>query len=105
MVDLETDRLEPLTKSRAIEATKLIDSLHDQGVRGGAPGAPVDVPPSVRRIAQCLIGYEYSRLASPAPFERYEEAVYIKRMTNVMGHDFGIPIYVVSPLRLEGISV
>ena len=39
VVDLESDRLEPLTKSRAIEATKLIDSLCDWGVRGGAPGA------------------------------------------------------------------
>ena len=105
VVDLETDRLEPLTESRAVEATKLIDSLYDWGVRGGAPGAPVDVPPKIRRIAQCLIGYKYSRSASPAPFESFEEAVYIKQMAEVMGHEFGMPIYVVSPLRLEGISV
>jgi len=105
VIDLDTDRLEPLTKSRAIEATKLIDSLYDWGVRGGAPGAPVDISPRMRRIAQCLIGYEYSRSASAAPFESYEEAVYIKRMAAVMGEGFGIPIYVVSPLRFEGISV
>ena len=105
VVDLESDRLEPLTKSRAVEATKLIDSLYDWGVRGGAPRAPVDVPPKIRRIAQCLIGYKYSRSASPTPFESYKEAVYIKRMAEVMGQDFEIPIYVVSPLRLEGISV
>jgi trimethylamine:corrinoid methyltransferase-like protein len=104
-IDLETDQLEPLTKSRAIEATKLVDSLHDWGVRGGAPGAPIDVPPRIRRISQCLIGYEYSRSASPAPFESYEEAVYIKRMAEVMGQGFEIPIYVVSPFRLEGISL
>ena len=105
IIDLETDRLEPLTRSRAIEATKLIDSLYDWGVRGGAPGAPIDVPPRIRRIAQCLIGYEYSRSASPAPFESYDEAVYIKRMAEIMGQGFEIPIYVVSPLRLEGISL
>ena len=105
MIDLETDRLEPLTRNRVIEATKLIDSLYDWGVRGGAPRPPTDVPPRIRRIAQCLIGYEYSRSASPAPFESYEEAVYIKRMAEVMGHGFEIPIYVVSPLRLEGISL
>ncbi len=105
VIDLETDQLAALTKSRAIEATKLIHSLYDWGVRGGAPGAPVDLPPKMRRIAQCLIGYMYSRSASAAPFESYEEAVYIKRMAEVMGEGFGIPIYVVSPLRLEGISL
>jgi len=105
VIDLDTDRLEPLTESRAIEATKLVDSLYDWGVRGGAPGAPVDIPPRMRRIAQCLVSYEYSRSASAAPFETYEEAVYIKRMAEVMGEGFGIPIYVVSPLRFEGISV
>jgi len=105
IIDLETDRLEPLTTTRAVEATKLIDSLYDWGVRGGAPGAPTDAPPGIRRIAQCLIGYEYSRSASPAPFESYEEAVYIKRMAEVMGQGFEIPIYVASPLRLEGISL
>ncbi|MGQ9515468.1 MAG: trimethylamine methyltransferase family protein [Thermoproteota archaeon] len=105
ILDLETDRIEPLTKDRLIEATKLIDSLYEWGVRGEAPGAPVDIPPKLRRIAQCMIGYEYCRSARPAPFESYEEAVYIKRMAEVMGHSFGIPIYVVSPLRLEGISV
>ncbi|MFB0503791.1 MAG: hypothetical protein ACETWE_08160, partial [Candidatus Bathyarchaeia archaeon] len=88
VIDLETDRLEPLTRSRAIEATKLIDSLHDWGVRGGAPGAPIDVPPRIRRITQCLIGYEYSRSALPAPFESHEEAVYIKRMAEIMGQGF-----------------
>ncbi len=105
IVDLETDRIEPLTTDRLIEATKLIDSLYDWGVRGEAPGAPVDIPPRLRRIAQCMIGYKYCRSAGPAPFESYEEAVYIKRMAEVMDQSFGIPIYVVSPLRLEGISV
>ncbi|MBO3802393.1 MAG: trimethylamine methyltransferase family protein [Candidatus Brockarchaeota archaeon] len=105
IVDLETDKIEPLTTDKLIEAAKLVDSLYDWGVRGEAPGAPVDVPPKLRRVAQCMIGYEYCRSAGPAPFESYEEAVYIKRMAEAMGQGFGIPIYVVSPLRLEGISV
>lgn len=105
VIDLETNRAEPLTTERAIEATKLIDSLYDWGVRGEAPGGPVDAPPKLRRILQCKIGYEYCRSAGHAPFEGYEEAVYIKRMAEVMGHSFGMEIYVISPLRLEGISV
>lgn len=105
MVDLDTDAIKPLTTEKLIEATKLIDSLYDWGVRGGAPGAPVDVPPKLRRIAQCLIGYTYSRSAGPAPFESYEEAIYIKRMADTMGHGFGVDVYVISPLRLEGISL
>jgi len=104
IVDLETDTVKPLTTEKLVEATKLIDSLYEWGVRGGAPGAPVDVPPKLRRVTQCLIGYTYSRSAAPAPFESYEEAIYIKRMADVMGHSFGLDIYVVSPLRLEGIS-
>ncbi|MEM2164033.1 MAG: trimethylamine methyltransferase family protein, partial [Candidatus Bathyarchaeia archaeon] len=105
IVDLETDTVKPLTTEKLVEATKLIDSLYEWGVRGGAPGAPVDVPPKLRRVTQCLIGYTYSRSAAPAPFESYEEAIYIKRMADVMGHSFGLDIYVVSPLRLEGISL
>ncbi|MEM3547213.1 MAG: trimethylamine methyltransferase family protein [Candidatus Bathyarchaeia archaeon] len=105
IVDLETDTIKPLTTEKLVEATKLTDSLYEWGVRGGAPGAPVDVPPKLRRVAQCLIGYTYSRSAGPAPFESYEEAVYIKRMADVMGHGFGVDVYVISPLRLEGISL
>ncbi|MBS7617861.1 trimethylamine methyltransferase family protein, partial [Candidatus Bathyarchaeota archaeon] len=105
IVDLETDTIKPLTTEKLVEATKLTDSLYEWGVRGGAPGAPVDIPPKLRRIAQCLIGYTYSRSAGPAPFESYEEAVYIKRMADVMGHGFGVDVYVISPLRLEGISL
>jgi len=105
VIDLETNRAVPLTTDRLIEATKLIDSLYDWGVRGEAPGAPIDIPPKLRRILQCKIGYEYCRSAGHAPFESYEEAVYIKRMAEVMGQGFGIEIYVISPLRLEGISV
>jgi len=105
IIDVETGHVEPLTTSRLIDATKFIDSLHDYGVRGGAPGAPVDVHPRLRRILQCLIGYTFSRSAGPAPFESYEEAFYIKRMAEVMEQPFGVDIYVVSPLRLEGISL
>jgi len=105
VIDLETNRAEPLTTDRAIEATKLIDSLYDWGVRGEAPGGPIDVPPKLRRILQCKIGYEYCRSAGHAPFESYEEAAYIKRMAEVMGQGFGMEIYVISPLRLEGISL
>lgn len=105
IVDLETDQIEPLTTERLIEATKLVDSLYEWGVRGGATGAPVDVSPKLRRVAQCMVGYERSCSARPAPFERYEEAIYIKKMAEVMGHGLGIDIYVISPLRLGGISV
>lgn len=77
IIDLNTDRIEPLTRDRLIEATKLIDSLYDWGVRGGALGAPVDVPPKLRRVVQCLIGHEYSRSAGPAPFQSLERSLYL----------------------------
>jgi len=105
IIDLETDKLRPLTTKDAIDATKLIDSLYDWGLRGGAPGAPQDVSPNYRRILQCKIGYEYSRSASCAPFENYVEAEYIRRMANAIGQKFYLDVYVVSPLRLEGVSV
>jgi len=105
ILDLETDELRPLSTKDVIDATKLIDSLYDWGVRGGAPGAPQDVPPNLRRVLQCKIGYEYSRSASYAPFENYVEAEYIRRMAKVIGQKFNVDVYVVSPLRLEGVSV
>jgi len=105
ILDLETDKLRPLTTNDLIIATKLIDSLYDWGVRGGAPGAPQDISPNLSRILQCKIGYEYSRSADYAPFENYTEAEYIRRMARVVGQKFYADVYVVSPLRLEGISV
>ena len=105
IIDLETDKLRHLTTRDVVDATKLIDSLYEWGLRGGAPGAPQDVSPNLRRVLQCKIGYEHSRSAEPAPYEDFQEAEYIRRMAKVMGQKFYIPIYIVSPLRLEGISV
>jgi len=105
ILDLETDKLRPLTTDDLIDSTKLIDSLYDRGVRGGAPGAPQDVPTHLSRILQCKIGYEYSRSADYAPFENYVEAEYMRRMANAIGQKFCMDVYIVSPLKLEGVSV
>lgn len=105
ILDTETDRPRPLTTEDVVDAAKLIDSLYDWGVRGGTPGAPQDVPANLRRILQCKIGYEYSRSASRAPFENYVEAEYIRQMAKAVGQKFYVDVYVVSPLRLEGVSL
>jgi len=87
ILDLETDKLRPLTTRDVIDSTKLVDSLYDWGVRGGTPGAPQDVPPHLRRVLQCKIGYEGSRSASYAPFENYIEAKYIRQMAKMLVKD------------------
>jgi len=112
ILDPETDEIRPLTTQDLIASTKLIDSLYDWGVRGTTPGAPQDVPPGLDRILQCKIGYEYSRTASHRsgshtgpPFENYYQAKYIQRMAEALGQKMHFNVYVISPLKLEGMSI
>jgi len=105
--DLDTGAVVPFTSESLIEMTKLMDSLAGEGVYGAPPGIPTDVPPDLQPVAQYRIAATYSRLgATPVDPTSAKTVNYLLDMAEVMGRPItGLPVYVVSPLRLGGESL
>lgn len=105
--DLETDRLVPLTVARVVEAAKLVDSLADRGVVGGAPGCPLDVAPELQSILQYKIQAENCRHGRrPVDPRQVRSLPYVMDMAEVLGRPLReLPVYIVSPLALGGESL
>jgi len=107
-VDMETDEVRPITTTDLIQYTKLIHAMNDAGypIAGSCPGFPQDVPPPLRPLAQYRIGAEYSKFGGSADIPSIPIAEYIREMQQVMGRTFfSLPLYMVSPLRLQGDSL
>ncbi len=106
VVDLETDAVRPITSADLVQATRLIDTLHDEAVSGHTPGFPQDVPPDLQALAEYKIGCQNTRwggsATAPASLACLE---HLYEMQTIMGHPFGLPLYVVSPLRIVGESL
>ncbi len=104
--DLSTDTLEPLTTDRLIEAAKFIDTMASRGVRGYAPGAPVDAAPELQAIVQYRIAAECCRDGRrPVEVRCPQSLPYVMDMAEALGHPYRWqPIYVVSPLTMGGDS-
>jgi len=107
-VDMETDEVRPITTADLIQYTKLIHAMSEAGypVSGSCPGFPQDMPPQLRPLAQYKIGAEYSKFGGTADIPSIPIAEYVREMEQVMGHtSFSLPLYIVSPLRLQGDSL
>jgi trimethylamine--corrinoid protein Co-methyltransferase len=104
--DLSTDTLEPLTTERLVEAAKFIDTMAARGVRGYAPGAPVDAAPELQPIVQYKVAAECCRHGRRPVEVRYPRSLpYVMDMAEALGHPYRWqPIYVVSPLTMGGDS-
>ncbi len=97
--------LRPMTTPVCIEMARLVDALHGRGVRGGTPGLPQDVAPQLREILAYKIGVEHSRTAAHVGVSGQRGAEIIYEMSRVSGLPFGLPVFVLSPLRIEGASI
>lgn len=105
IADADTGERRPLTESDVIEMARLSDALRDRDVLGGAPGAPQDLPPGLRSVAQYKISLEWSRSGHYAPVSSVREYRYIRAMAKAMGNEFHMECYLISPLRMEGNEV
>ena len=105
VLDALTDELRPMSTSDCIATAKLVDTLHEAGVMGGTPGLPQDVPVRLREILAYKIGCEYSRTCGRGDFTSVEAGDFIYRMAQAAGKPFALPVFVLSPLRIEGNSV
>jgi trimethylamine:corrinoid methyltransferase-like protein len=104
VTDWQGDGVRPMTEPDVIELTKLVDVLHDEGVRGSTPGVPQDAPPEVRDIRCFRIGAEHCREGGVINVSSLDSAEWLYRMAEVLGHGRGLAVFVVSPLRAEGVT-
>lgn len=105
VLDPATDELRPMTTDECVRSAMLVDRLHDRGVRGGTPGLPQDVPPQLREILAYRIGCEHSRTAAHVGVTSDRAAEIVYEMSQVVGMRFALPVFVLSPLRIDGQSI
>jgi len=100
---LATDEIAPFTTETLIEATKLVDTLAERGVRGYAPGIPADVPSDLEQLLQYKIAAQYCRDGKHHVEIRNARMLpYAMEMAEVLGNPVhGFDTYVVTPLRLN----
>lgn len=105
--DLDTEQLVPFTAERLAESAKLVDSLSDRGVHGGAPGCPQGMPTELQPIIQYRIQAQYCRHGRDPVDPRGPRALpYIMAMAEALGSPLrSLPVHVVSPLTLGGESL
>jgi trimethylamine--corrinoid protein Co-methyltransferase len=63
------------------------------------------VAPQLREILAYKIGVEHSRTAAHVGVSSQRGAEIIYEMSRVSGLEFGLPVFVLSPLRIEGASI
>ena len=92
VVDIETGAVRPMTTADCIQMGKLVDGLHDQGVKGGTPGMPQDVPVELQEVLAYKISCEQSRTSGHGGFTSLKVAETIERMAEVCGKEFCVPV-------------
>lgn len=104
-LDPRSGALRLMDTAACIETAKLVDALHAQGVRGGTPGLPQDVPPQLREILAFKIGCQHSRTAMHVGVSSAQSAKYVYEMGRAAGMPFHFPVFCLSPLRVEGETI
>jgi trimethylamine:corrinoid methyltransferase-like protein len=102
LADPAAGGIRSMNEADVIAMTRLVDALHDQGVRGSTAGVPQDVPPQVRDIRCFRIGAENCREGGYAPISSLQSAEWLYRLQDLMGQPRALDVFVVSPLRAEG---
>ena len=105
VADWKTGKVIPMLERDLIEMTRLVDVLHERGVRGSTPGSPQDIPVEIRDIHTFRIGAENCREGGLLPFSRPEVSEWIYRLMEVTGQEFKFEVFALNPLRLEGNSL
>lgn len=102
LLDPLTGELRPMSTADCIETAKLVDAMHGDGVLGGTPGMPQDVPLALRELLAFKIGCEHSRTAGGVGVTSVKVAEYACRMAEVLGTTLEMAVFALDPLRVEG---
>ncbi len=104
LADWRLGGVRPFTEMDVVELTKLVDVLHAQNVYGAAPGVPQDVPPEIRDVRCYQIGAKHSRSGGEATISTEASAEWLFRMEELMGKEKSMAVFLVSPMRAEGVT-
>jgi len=105
LADWREDRVRPFTERDVLELTKLVDVLHERMVCGSTPGMPQDLPTEIQAVRAYRIGAENCRSGGSVPVDSARVAEWIYRLMEVMGQRFGLGLYVVNPLKIDGDTI
>jgi trimethylamine--corrinoid protein Co-methyltransferase len=101
LADWRTGQVRPMTTEDAIGMARLVDVLHDRGVRGTSPGVPQDVPPEIQPIRAFRIGAENCRAGGACQVSSPAHAAWIQRLMEVMGQKYCLEVWILNPLRAD----
>ncbi len=101
-IDPVTDAVRPMTTADCVRWARLVGSLYPEGVRGGTPGQPQDVPPQLRQLMAYKIGCEHTITNGWVGFTTLAELDYLRQMEAVAGGNIGLGIFPRDPLSLDG---
>ncbi|MCM8786282.1 MAG: trimethylamine methyltransferase family protein, partial [Candidatus Omnitrophica bacterium] len=79
-----TEEIKPISEENLIEATKLIDVLYSDGIRGCCPGRPQELPSKLQSLAQYRISCLYSRQPTIPAFFSIWEGEYLTKMYEII---------------------
>ncbi len=106
VVDLDTDAVRPAAWRDAVQAVQLAEAMRSEGVSPSVPVVPQDVPAPLHALAECLLSGRYSgnglTFVQPCSLEALE---HVYRMHQALDRPFGLPLFMVSPLRFDGPSL
>lgn len=105
VLDPATDRLRPMNTPDCIALAGLVDGLYAQGVRGGTPGLPQDVPAALREVLAYKISLEHTRSPGWPGISSLQTGEVAIRMAQATGQPIGLSIFVLDPLLVEGPTV
>ncbi|OPZ85604.1 MAG: Trimethylamine methyltransferase (MTTB) [bacterium ADurb.Bin429] len=105
LVEPETDQVRPMTTADCVRMARLVGALYPNGVRGGTPGQPQDVPSPLRQLMAYKIGCEQTVTNGWVGFTALAELDYLTQMARVTGSSIGLGIFPRDPLCLDGPTV
>jgi len=102
VLDLNTNEIRNSTTGDLIEMTKLADSL---GMEGVAPVIPQGVPSKLQDLIINKVCWENSKNIGGGRITSLDSAEYIYQMAQVAGKPFALPLWILSPLKINVINL
>ncbi len=104
-IDPTTGLRRPMLTSDCIRMAAMVDGLYNEGVRGGTPGLPQDVPAACREVLSYKISLEHTRVPGWPGFTSRANGEAVLEMAKVVSRRIGLSVFVRDPLLVEGPTV
>ncbi len=98
ILDDRTGALRPATEGDLLRAFRICDRL---GLAGDPPVVPNDIPEPLREVALYRLAWEHTRGFTGRDISSVAVGEYVYLMAQAAARPFSLPLYVISPLRLN----